>query len=107
MFWITISCVKSSTKIFIFLFINILKETISAKCESLTTCTNKYFFLDQSKFYEAFLSTFLMKKWSLGVMVWNYELDPNAGKAGPTLKSYTPQNKPAQEVLRRFYEKAC
>lgn len=61
----------------------------------------------QVKFYEAFFATFMPKPWNLGVMLWHYELDPSAGQNGPTLIGYTPQNKPAVEVLRKYYKTYC
>lgn len=61
----------------------------------------------QVKMYEAFFSTFVAKPWSLGVMVWNYELNPNAGRYGVLRKGYTPQNKPAIHVLRKYFRRLC
>lgn len=57
--------------------------------------------------YEAFFAVFVNKPWSLGVMVWNYELERHAGKKLPLRKGYTPQNKPALRVLRKYFAKLC
>jgi hypothetical protein len=39
--------------------------------------------------------------WNRGVLVWNWFSDPDAG--GPGDADYTPQNKPAQQVLSCFW----
>lgn len=60
----------------------------------------------QRVMYEAFLSSFLSKPWSLGVMIWHYELNVNAGLTYAKL-GYTPQNKPAQWVMKRYFKSYC
>lgn len=61
----------------------------------------------QLKFYDAFFATFVNKPWSLGVMVWHYELEPFAGKSGPTKVGYTPQNKPALQTMKKYFNRLC
>lgn len=60
---------------------------------------------DQVKMYEGFLNAFLPRRWCKGVLLWNWELDPDAGKSWPTIAGYTPQNKPALNVMRRFFRR--
>lgn len=61
----------------------------------------------QAKMYEAFFSEFLSQEWSLGVILWHWELEPWAGKKHPSRKWYTPQHKPAQKILTKFFRKYC
>lgn len=60
----------------------------------------------QMKMYEAFMAAFMTKPWSLGAMIWHYELDMNVGRSWAKEK-YTPQNKPAQWVMKRYFKKYC
>ena len=53
--------------------------------------------------YEALLQTFWAKPWFYGVYWWKFYSHPDAG--GRTDKGFTPQNKPAEEVIRRWYAK--
>lgn len=55
------------------------------------------------KMYEGLLSAFLPKSWIKGVILWNWELDPNAGKTWPYMGGYTPQNKPALQTLTNHF----
>jgi len=55
----------------------------------------------QANAYQAVLQAFEGKPWFAGLFFWNWLPDPNAG--GPGDLDYTPQNKPAQEVLARFF----
>lgn len=56
---------------------------------------------EQADCYQAALEVFKDKAWFTGWFWWNWETDPNAG--GPTDRHYTPQNKPAQDVLNQYY----
>ena len=56
---------------------------------------------EQADYYEALLSVMSTQPWWDGAFWWNWEPDPNAG--GPLNDSYTPQNKPALDVLRAYY----
>jgi hypothetical protein len=56
---------------------------------------------EQADCYNAALEVFKEKTWFKGWFWWNWETDPNAG--GPADKHFTPQNKPAQTVLRQYY----
>jgi hypothetical protein len=51
----------------------------------------------QANCYEAALQVFANKPWFAGMFWWSWSPDPNAGGAGDT--DYTPQHKPAQNVL--------
>lgn len=60
---------------------------------------------DQSNYFQGFLSAFLSKPWCAGVNIWNWEANPNAGSPGTREETwYTPQNKPAEEVAKKFFE---
>ncbi len=56
---------------------------------------------EQSNCYEALLSTMWDKPWWQGAFWWNWETDPNAG--GLNDQGYTPQGKPALDVLKGYY----
>jgi hypothetical protein len=56
---------------------------------------------EQADCYNAALEAFKDKTWFKGWFWWNWETDPNAG--GASDKYFTPQNKPAQTVLRQYY----
>ena len=56
---------------------------------------------EQSDCYEALLSTMWNKSWWDGAFWWNWETDPNAG--GLNDQGYTPQGKPALDVLKGYY----
>ncbi len=56
---------------------------------------------EQADCYEALLSQLHVRDWWMGPFWWNWETDPNAG--GPTNKSHTPQNKPAEQVMSNYY----
>jgi hypothetical protein len=60
---------------------------------------------EQTQSYEALLSSLWSENWWDGAFWWNWETDPNAG--GPNSTSYTPQNKPAEDVLAEFYQIAA
>ncbi|MFQ6134124.1 MAG: PEP-CTERM sorting domain-containing protein, partial [Armatimonadota bacterium] len=54
--------------------------------------------------YLAALSQTWSRPWMAGYFWWNWETDPLAGTTPENgLFGYTPQNKPAQGVLRGFY----
>ncbi|MDD5066682.1 MAG: hypothetical protein PHF84_06505 [bacterium] len=52
----------------------------------------------QAKAYSAFIETFLREDWFDGFFLWRWHPDPNAG--GWNDSDFTPQNKPAAEVLK-------
>lgn len=56
---------------------------------------------EQADCYQAALEVFHNKTWFNGWFWWNWETDPDAG--GPSEKHYTPQNKPAQNILNQYY----
>lgn len=56
---------------------------------------------EQADCYQACLEVFKDKAWFMGWFWWNWETDPNAG--GQYDDWYTPQNKPAQNVLYQYY----
>lgn len=60
---------------------------------------------EQVKAYEGILGAFMGRPWCRGVMLWNWEVDPDAGKDAPTNLWYTPQNKPALAVMKKYFKK--
>ncbi len=56
---------------------------------------------EQANAYQAALETFWDRRWLAGFFWWNWEIDPNAG--GPNDRGYTPQQKPAEQILTAFY----
>jgi len=60
---------------------------------------------EQADCYQAALEIFKDKTWFQGWFWWNWETDPNAGKPQDpdTYAGYTPQNKPAQDILHTYY----
>jgi hypothetical protein len=55
----------------------------------------------QSNCYQALLESFWDKPWFYGAYWWYWGAHPNMG--GPLNKGFTPQNKPAQEVVKEWY----
>lgn len=60
-------------------------------------------FNEQVKMYIGFLGAFMPRQWCKGVILWNWELEPNSGTSGRSLGFYTPQNKPALRVMKDFF----
>lgn len=56
---------------------------------------------EQANAYDALLSVMNARSWFDGAFWWNWETNPLAG--GTSSIDYTPQNKPAQDVLRQYY----
>jgi hypothetical protein len=56
---------------------------------------------EQADCYEALLSVCRTRPWWKGVFWWNWETDPDAG--GLADRGFTPQNKPAEDVLGDYY----
>jgi len=56
---------------------------------------------EQADCYEALLSVCRNRPWWKGAFWWNWETDPNAG--GLSDMGFTPQNKPAEQVLKDYY----
>lgn len=58
----------------------------------------------QAKAKEAIFEEFWKEEWFAGGFVWKWFIDhPRAGGAGDN--RFTPQNKPAQEVIRQYYQR--
>jgi len=53
----------------------------------------------QARCYQAFFATFAPEPWFAGAIVWKWH--PEAENDRPT--GFTPQNKPAEDVLRRWF----
>lgn len=62
-------------------------------------------FYEQQKIYEGLLAAFMPKSWCKGVIFYNWEIEPSAGRDWPTVQGYTPQNKPAVRVMARYWRK--
>ena len=58
----------------------------------------------QADCYEALLATFWEKPWFYGVYWWYWGVNPKMG--GEFHRGFTPQNKLAEEVLRKWYKKS-
>ena len=59
----------------------------------------------QSRCYEALFRTFWTRPWFGGLFLWKWA--PRYGDAGgPEDREFTPQHKPAEEVLRRWFSAA-
>ncbi|UCE41597.1 MAG: hypothetical protein JSV17_00995 [Candidatus Aminicenantes bacterium] len=56
---------------------------------------------EQALCYQAVIQVFGEKTWFGGIYWWNWEPDPTLG--GPTDNYYTPQGKPAEAILKRWY----
>lgn len=56
----------------------------------------------QARCYQALLETFWDKPWFYGVYWWYWSSSPKKG--GSTNKDFTPQNKPAQEIVSSWYK---
>lgn len=61
----------------------------------------------QSLIYESLFRAFLTPDWSLGVLLYEWDARPTAGKSGALRKQFTPQNKPAEKVMTRWFKKEC
>lgn len=57
----------------------------------------------QAECYRAILETFWDKDWFYGIYWWRWGTDVRFG--GPTNRGFSPQNKPAQEVVKEWYAK--
>ena len=57
----------------------------------------------QSNCYQALLATFYDKPWFYGLYWWYWGANPEMG--GKFHRGFTPQNKPAQEVVKEWYQK--
>jgi len=56
---------------------------------------------EQALCYQAVIKVFDEKTWFRGIYWWNWEPDPRLG--GPADSYYTPQGKPAESILKRWY----
>lgn len=61
----------------------------------------------QALIYEALFKAFLTPDWSLGVMLYEWDARPNAGKTSKLKKQFTPQNKPALKVMTKWFKQEC
>lgn len=52
--------------------------------------------------YRALLESFWDKPWFYGIYWWYWGVNPNMG--GPSNRGFTPQNKPAQEIIKEWYK---
>ncbi len=59
----------------------------------------------QANSYEALLASFWDKPWFYGVYWWYWGVNPKMG--GEFHRGFTPQNKPAQEVIKQWYKKSA
>lgn len=57
--------------------------------------------VEQALCYQAVWKAFKGKEWLAGIYWWNWEPDPSRG--GLNDKGYTPQRKPAEGILKRWY----
>ncbi|MFC1644005.1 hypothetical protein ACFL5C_01605 [Candidatus Omnitrophota bacterium] len=57
----------------------------------------------QEDYYRALLSTFWDKEWFYGLYWWYWGTDARMG--GKYNRGFTPQNKPAEQVIKRWYSK--
>lgn len=57
----------------------------------------------QVNLYKAILESFWDKPWFYGIYWWYWGVNPRMG--GETNRGFTPQNKPAQEVIKEWYSK--
>jgi hypothetical protein len=55
----------------------------------------------QANAYQALLSYWSTSTYMRGVSFWDWSVDPNAGGAADT--NYTPQNKPAEQVMKQWF----
>lgn len=58
---------------------------------------------EQADCYQALLTIMSQRSWYDGAFWWNWLNQPNAGRFGPSVTDYTPQNKLAQQVLMNYY----
>ena len=58
---------------------------------------------EQADCYQAALKSIWNKPWFRGFYWWYWQPDPEAG--GPENRDYTPQNKPAEKVLKEWYRR--
>ncbi len=57
----------------------------------------------QERYYQALLNIFWQKDWFYGVYWWYWGTNVNMG--GKYNRGFTPQNKPAEQVIRKWYAK--
>ncbi|MEA3560918.1 MAG: hypothetical protein U9R31_04015 [Candidatus Omnitrophota bacterium] len=57
----------------------------------------------QADCYEALLASFYEKPWFYGIYWWYWGVNPKIG--GKFHRGFTPQNKPAREVIKQWYKK--
>lgn len=60
---------------------------------------------EQAHFYEGLLTSLWNEPWWGGAFWWSWETNPDAG--GPINAGFTPQQKPAEEILEKFYTAAA
>jgi Glycoside Hydrolase Family 113 len=57
---------------------------------------------EQRDCYQAAFEALWAKSWFRGLFWWNWTTDPNQG--GPFDENYTPHNKPAERILKQWYQ---
>ncbi len=57
----------------------------------------------QEDYYSALLETFWDKEWFYGLYWWYWGTNPNMG--GEYNRNFTPQNKPVEEIIKKWYGK--
>jgi hypothetical protein len=67
-------------------------------CSSTPNCVNT---LAQARAYEGLIRALYPHEWFNGVYLWLWRTDPDAG--GSSDDSYTPQNKPAAQVMKALF----
>lgn len=58
---------------------------------------------EQADAYESLLATVWQRPWCEGLFLWHWDPAPDAGERYP--KGFTPQGKPAENVVSRFYHR--
>jgi hypothetical protein len=56
---------------------------------------------EQSNLYSALFNYWNGQSFFNGINIWDWETDPNAGGQGNV--DYTPQNKPAEDIIRQYF----
>lgn len=59
----------------------------------------------QSKAYEAFFATLYPKQWIQGAFLWKWEFDTDGEDRTAKLTTYTPQGKPAKDIISTYFRK--
>lgn len=60
----------------------------------------------QENGYSAIFESFWTEKWFAGGFIWKWK-SPDYEVGGTQRSDYTPQNKPVEKVIKKWYEKVC